>query len=217
MIGAPRVHVQVVRRVGAIVALMFVAWVLPTERLVSGITAGQKLPLVALAGGVAAILLGRFKPARALASVDWSLLLFFAGLFVVVGGIGKAGLLARMHEAVEPMFGAGVAQQTSVLAAFTVVGSNVVSNVPFVLVAREWIPHFADAHLAWYVLAVASTFAGNLTIVGSVANIIVLEQAKEKAPIGFFQYLRAGLPITLLTTALGVAMLLAMRAAGLLS
>lgn len=212
--GAPRIHKQVVRRIGVIVALMLVAWLLPTERLVPGISAGQKLPLVALAGGVAAILAGRYKPARTLASVDWSLLLFFAGLFVVVGGVGKAGILERLHAGVDPMFGTGVTRQTSVLAAFTVVGSNVVSNVPFVLVARDWIPTFTDPRLAWYVLAVASTFAGNLTIVGSVANIIVLEQAKDTVRVGFFQYLRAGLPITLLTTALGVAMLLGMRAAG---
>jgi Na+/H+ antiporter NhaD/arsenite permease-like protein len=212
--GAPRIHAQVVRRIGVIVALMLVAWLAPTERLVPGISAGQKLPLVALAGGVAAILFGRYKPTRALGTVDWSLLLFFAGLFVVVGGVGRAGILDRLHTAVDPMFGTGVARQTGVLAAFTVTGSNVVSNVPFVLVARDWIPTFTDPRLAWYVLAAASTFAGNLTIVGSVANIIVLEQAKDTVRIGFFQYLRAGLPITLLTTALGVAMLLAMRAAG---
>jgi Na+/H+ antiporter NhaD/arsenite permease-like protein len=151
---------------------------------------------------------------RALRSVDWPLLAFFAGLFVVVGGVGRAGILDRMHDAVVPLLGGGVARQTAVFAAFTVVGSNVVSNVPFVLVAREWVPTFTDPRLAWYVLAAASTFAGNLTIVGSVANIIVLEQAKDTVRIGFFQYLRAGLPITLLTTALGVAMLLGMRAAG---
>jgi Na+/H+ antiporter NhaD/arsenite permease-like protein len=215
LVGAPRVNVAVVRRIGVVLALMLVAWLVPTERFVPGITAGQKLPLVALAGGVAAILAGRYKPARALASVDWSLLLFFAGLFVVVGGVGKAGILDRLHAAVDPMFGTGVARQTGVLAAFTVAGSNVVSNVPFVLVARDWMASFDDPRLAWYVLAAASTFAGNLTIVGSVANIIVLEQAKDTVRIGFLQYLRAGLPITILTTVLGVAMLVAMRASGL--
>jgi Na+/H+ antiporter NhaD/arsenite permease-like protein len=210
----PSTDAPVVRRIGAIVLLMLVAWLAPTERLISGITAGQKLPLVALAGGAAAMLVAGRSPVRALRSVDWPLLAFFAGLFVVVGGVGRAGILDRMHDAVVPLLGGGVARQTAVFAAFTVVGSNVVSNVPFVLVAREWVPTFTDPRLAWYVLAAASTFAGNLTIVGSVANIIVLEQAKDTVRIGFFQYLRAGLPITLLTTALGVAMLLGMRAAG---
>jgi Na+/H+ antiporter NhaD/arsenite permease-like protein len=212
---APETDAPVVRRIGVIVALMLVAWLAPTERLVAGVTAGQKLPLVALAGGAAAIVAAGRAPARALASVDWPLLAFFAGLFVVVGGVGRAGILDRMHEAAGPLFGEGVARQTGALAGFTVAGSNVVSNVPFVLVARDWIPSFADPRLAWYVLAAASTFAGNLTIVGSVANIIVLEQAKDTVRVGFLQYLRAGLPITLLTTALGVAMLLGMRAIGL--
>ena len=129
--------------------------------------------------------------------------------------LAKAGLLDDMRRAVSPFFGESATHQATTFASFTVAGSNVVSNVPFVLVARDWIASFADPRTMWYVLAMASTFAGNLTVVGSVANIIVLEQAKDAAPIGFFTYLRAGLPITLLTTALGTALLLAMRAAGL--
>jgi Na+/H+ antiporter NhaD/arsenite permease-like protein len=147
--------------------------------------------------------------------VDWTLLLFFAGLFVVVGGVAKAGLVDDLRDAFRPLFGDGAARQTVALSGLSVAASNVVSNVPFVLVARDWVAGLADPRLAWYALAMASTFAGNLTIVGSVANIIVLEQSREKAPIGFLAYLRAGLPITLLTTAAGVAILLAMRAAGL--
>jgi Na+/H+ antiporter NhaD/arsenite permease-like protein len=129
--------------------------------------------------------------------------------------VAKAGLVDDMHRACVPLFGEGAARQTAAFSAFSVAASNVVSNVPFVLVARDWIHGFADPRLAWYALAMASTFAGNLTIVGSVANIIVVEQAKDEAPIGFLAYLRAGLPITLLTTAAGIAILLAMRAAGL--
>ncbi len=211
----PRVNGVVVKRMTALLGAMLVGWLLPTERLVPGITAGQKLPLVALAGGSAAFLLGRYPPIRALKRVDWPLLVFFAGLFVVVGGVAKVGLVDDMRDAVAPFFGGGAARQTLAFSAFAVAGSNVVSNVPFVLVARDWVPSFADPRMMWYVLAASATFAGNLTIVGSVANIIVLEQAKADAPIGFFTYLRAGLPITLLTTALGAALLLAMRAVGL--
>ncbi len=211
----PRVHAAVVGRICALLALMLVAWLAPVERLLPDVTAGQKLPLVALAGASLAFLVGRFRPARVLRRVDWTLLVFFAGLFIVVGGVAKAGLVDDMHRAVAPLFGEGPAKQTLAFSAFTVAGSNVVSNVPFVLVAREWVPNFADPRLAWYVLAMASTFAGNLTIVGSVANIIVVEQSRERAPIGFLEYLRAGLPITLLTTAAGAAILIGMRAAGL--
>ena len=213
--NAVRVNRVVVRRMFVVLALMLVAWLAPVETLLPTVTAGQKLPLGALAGGAAAFLVGRFRPQRVLRHVDWTLLLFFAGLFVVVGGVAKAGLVDDMHRGCAPFFGDGAARQTAALSAFSVGASNLVSNVPFVLVARDWIHGFADPRLAWYALAMASTFAGNLTIVGSVANIIVLEQAKDEAPIGFLAYLRAGLPITLLTTAAGIAILLAMRAAGL--
>jgi Na+/H+ antiporter NhaD/arsenite permease-like protein len=212
---APRVNRVVVGRMTALLALMLVGWLLPTERLVAGISPGQKLPLVALAGGSLAFLVGRYRPVRVLKNVDWTLLVFFVGLFVVVGGVAKAGLVDDIRRAVAPLFGDGATRQTVVFSALTVAGSNVVSNVPFVLVARDWIGSFADPRLLWYVLAMASTFAGNLTIVGSVANIIVLEQAKQTTPIGFLQYLRAGVPITLLTIVVGTGLLLAMRAVGL--
>lgn len=212
---APRVNAAVVWRIAALLAAMLVGWLVPLERALPTITAGQKLPLVALSGATAAFLVGRYRPARVLRHVDWTLLVFFAGLFVVVGGVAKAGLVDDMHAAVAPFFGDGASRQSVAFAGLTVAGSNVVSNVPFVLVARDWVYGFADPRLAWYVLALASTFAGNLTIVGSVANVIVVEQSKEEAPIGFLAYLRAGLPITVLTTVAGIALLLAMRAAGL--
>ncbi|MBI4569010.1 MAG: anion transporter, partial [Planctomycetes bacterium] len=134
--------------------------------------------------------------------------------FVVVGGVGKVNVLRDMHDAVTPFLGGSPGEQMAAFGAFTVVGSNVVSNVPFVLVACDWVKSFAHPALMWYVLAVASTFAGNLTIVGSVANIIVMEQAKERVTIGFLAYLRAGLPITLATTVVGLALLWAGAALG---
>jgi Na+/H+ antiporter NhaD/arsenite permease-like protein len=83
-------------------------------------------------------------------------------------------------------------------------GSNVVSNVPFILVVRETMQGLPDPRLGWELLAMASTFAGNLTLLGSVANIIVAERAREIGGIGFWAYFRVGLPLTLLTTAWGV-------------
>ena len=87
-------------------------------------------------------------------------------------------------------------------------GSNIFSNVPFVLVAGKWIPHFADPKLMWKVLALATTFAGNLTIIGSVANMIVVESAREHLEIGFWDYARFGIPITILTSIAGTFVLL---------
>jgi Na+/H+ antiporter NhaD/arsenite permease-like protein len=204
----PRVNGAVIGRVLGIVALMTAGFLLPLERWTAGVGAGQKLPLVALAGAVAVILAGRHLPAQAFRHVDWGLLVFFAGLFVVIDGINRTGILPALHGKVQALFDpAG-----GVLCAFTVAMSNLVSNVPYVLVARGWI----QGDFAWCLVAMASTFAGNLTIVGSVANMIVLELSRDRARIGFWEYCRAGVPVTLATTAAGFGLLHLVRAAGLL-
>jgi Na+/H+ antiporter NhaD/arsenite permease-like protein len=84
----------------------------------------------------------------------------------------------------------------------------VFSNVPFVLVAGKWIPGFANPELMWKVMALATTFAGNLTILGSIANIIVVESARHHIKIGFWDYAKIGIPVTILTTIIAVAILL---------
>ena len=91
----------------------------------------------------------------------------------------------------------------------SVLGSNLFSNVPFVLVAGKWIQGLPDPKLHWYLLALTSTFAGNLTLIGSMANLIVVELARGIYPIGFRQYFRYGLWITVITTTLGVSYLCA--------
>ena len=81
--------------------------------------------------------------------------------------------------------------------------SNVVSNVPAVMLLKSLVPGFSNSHVAWLALAMASTLAGNLTITGSVANIIVVETAKPDVHIGFWDYFRVGFPITVMTILLG--------------
>jgi Na+/H+ antiporter NhaD/arsenite permease-like protein len=85
--------------------------------------------------------------------------------------------------------------------------SNLVSNVPAVMLLKSVVPSFAHPHTAWLILAMASTLAGNLTITGSVANIIVVESAKPEIYIGFWDYFRAGLPTTVITLLVGCAWL----------
>src|SRR5262249_36922459 len=86
--------------------------------------------------------------------------------------------------------------------------SNLVSNVPAVLLFKTVVPGFGEPQRAWLILAMASTLAGNLTILGSVANLIVVETARaEHVAIGFWEYARVGVPITLLTLAVGWAIL----------
>ena len=76
--------------------------------------------------------------------VDWHLLVFFAPLFVVVEGLSDTGLPGAIYRHLQPMFGADPTAQAWNLTWFSVAGSNIFSDVPFVLVAGQWIPHFAD-------------------------------------------------------------------------
>lgn len=170
--------------------------------------AGLNLAWTALAGAALVMVLARRDTDEVLKLVDWHLLVFFAALFVVVEGLSDTGLPDAIYRHLRPMFGAGAAVQAWNLSWFSVAGSNIFSNVPFVLVAGKWIPRFADPALMWKVLALATTFAGNLTIIGSVANMIVVESAREHLEIGFWDYARFGIPITILTTIAGIFVLL---------
>ena len=173
--------------------------------------AGLNLAWTALAGAALVMVLARRDTHEVLKLVDWHLLVFFAALFVVVEGLSDTGLPDAIYRHLQPMFGAHVTAQAWNLSWFSVAGSNIFSNVPFVLVAGKWIQHFADPALMWKVLALSTTFAGNLTIVGSVANMIVIESARQHLEVSFWDYARLGIPITILTTAAGVILLLVVR------
>jgi len=181
---------------------------------VAGFLAGFPLAWTALFAAALLMAVAGRAPREALARVDWPLLLFFAGLFVVVAGVGRAGLAERFYQAFAPWLGASLERQVVAFSGFTVVASQVVSNVPFVLLAGHWIPRLVDPELLWLATALSSTLAGNLTVVGSVANIIVLELAGARGRIGFWRFLRYGAVVTTVTLAASIALLLGERALG---
>jgi Na+/H+ antiporter NhaD/arsenite permease-like protein len=91
------------------------------------------------------------------------------------------------------------------LAAVTAVISNLVSNVPAALVLKPFVPTLQDPQHAWLTIAMASTLAGNFTLVGSVANLIVAYRAANRGiAIGFWTYFKVGAPLTLATLVLGL-------------
>ena len=188
----------------ALVCVVFVS-------IFAGFLAGSNLAWTAMAGAALVMVLARRDTRDVLKLVDWHLLLFFAALFVVVDGLSDTGLPDAIYSRLQPIFGLSPPAQAWNLAWFSVLGSNVFSNVPFVLVAGNWIARFTEPTLMWKVLALATTFAGNLTIIGSVANMIVVESARDHIQVGFWDYARFGIPITILTTAAGVVLLLVLR------
>ena len=177
----------------------------------AGFVAGLNLSWTAMAGGALVMVLAKRDTHQVLKLVDWNLLVFFAALFIVVEGLSKTGLPDQTYRHVQPLFGSSTASQAWNFAWFSELGSNVFSNVPFVLVAGKWINNFARPELMWKVMALTTTFAGNLTIVGSVANIIVVESARGHIELGFWDYARYGIPVTILTTVAGLLILLALH------
>ena len=157
-------------------------------------------------GGAAILLMSRRMASRDLIGlVDWHLLVLFIGLFVVNHAVADAGLTARASDS---LHAAGVdLADVRFLFPVTVVLSNLVSNVPAVMLL---LPH-ASHPLAGPVLALASTLAGNLLIVGSIANIIVVDQARRLGvDIDWHTHARIGIPVTLATLAVAAAWLTAL-------
>ena len=125
----------------------------------------------------------------------------FAELSIVVTGLETAVLTKETVAAV----GRLNLDAVPVLSAVTAGLSNLVSNAPAVLVLKPFITNSADPQRAWLVVAMASTLAGNFTLVGSVANLIVAQRATaEGVTVGFWTYFKVGEPLTLLTIAFGV-------------
>jgi Na+/H+ antiporter NhaD/arsenite permease-like protein len=153
---------------------------------------------------------------RVFSTIDWTLLVFFAGLFAVVAGIARVGVLDRGFDALAPVVARGDLTGDLAFVALVVVASNVVSNVPLVVVAVAWVPRMPEPAWGYVMLAVASTLAGNLTLFGSVANIIVMESAGPRGEIGFWRFLRYGSLVTVVDLVFAFAVLGGEHALGLI-
>lgn len=161
------------------------------------------IPLIALVGASLVLIFTKQDGKQILAGVDWSLLLFFASLFIIVAAIRQSGVLDIVFEI-------SLQQNTlSILVIFllSLILSQLVSNVPYVVLV---LPIFALAKsdILWLSLAASSTLAGNLTIIGAMANLIVIEQAqKENVRITPKKFYRSSILITTATYILAIAFL----------
>jgi Na+/H+ antiporter NhaD/arsenite permease-like protein len=176
--------------------------------VVAAFFAGLPMSWSAIAGAAVVMALSTLPPRAALEKVDFILLLFFASLFVVVHGVHQEGWAQAMRGLFEPLMHGGPWRESFGFASLTLLASNLFSNVPYVMLARHWVPGMDSPELGWQVLALSSTLAGNLTLIGSVANLIVFELARDKVQMGFWRYLKIGFPVTLLSLGAGLAVLL---------
>jgi Na+/H+ antiporter NhaD/arsenite permease-like protein len=192
----PHVYRRWVRKCSLVMAGVLLAFV------------AQAPPVVAALVGASLMLVTRaVNPKRLYARVDWPLLALFTGLFMVVAGVEKVGLAERLLALLEPLH----PQNVWGLTAVTALLSNVVSNVPAVMVLKSIVPQLPHPERAWLTLSMASTLAGNLTLPGSLATVIVVERARGQASIKFLDFLKVGLPTGLVSLGIGAAWLALVR------
>lgn len=178
-----------------------------TAVVIAGFFSGFHLGYTTLTGVVILILADHKDPREVFSRVDWSLLLFFCCLFVVIAGLGKTGIIEQSWKHSAPYLNFTQAPGLILFSGLMTIGSNLVSNVPMVLLTGPHLTELGSAQMGWVLLAFTTTVAGNFTLIGSVANIIVAERARDSYTLGFFEYLRFGLPSTILVMTAGVAVI----------
>jgi Na+/H+ antiporter NhaD/arsenite permease-like protein len=180
---------------------MIIKSVAVTIAMVGGFFAGVDPALVAIVAGSVLLFSRRIRSEKIYAEINWTLLLMFAGLFIVVAGLDRSVLSPDVIAAVGGLH----LENISVLTGITGLLSNIVSNVPAVLVLKPFVEQLQNQHRAWLTVAMASTLAGNFAILGSVANLIVVQGARaQNIEISFWEYFKVGAPLTLLTVSVGV-------------
>lgn len=169
--------------------------------VLAGFLAGYDTALVAAAGAAILLVTRRVRPGKVYRAIDWDLLMLFVGLFVIVGAGERAGFDRRLFSWLAPL---GVTTIAGLSATAVVLG-NAISNVPAVMLFTKIVPKLPEPVTSWLALAMSSTLAGNLTILGSIANLIVVEGARRRGVrIGFLEYAAVGVPVTLVTLAFGI-------------
>ncbi|OAN47543.1 anion transporter [Chloroflexus islandicus] len=187
-----RVYRPLLRKAALVITLMLIAFLV-----------GVPVPVAAFVAAGALLATRRLRPERVFKTIDWGLLAFFAGLFVVTHALETQGWTEQLFTALAPLAQAGMVPFGLV----SVVLSNLISNVPAVLLLQGLIPAFADQQRAWLTLAATATLAGNLTLLGSVANLIMAElAARWGVRVSFGAYLKVGLPVTILTVAVSLVL-----------
>jgi Na+/H+ antiporter NhaD/arsenite permease-like protein len=182
-----------IKRAVPVLVLTLVAFFLST-------TFQLPISIIALAGAALVMLTSKLNPTQVIKGVDWVLLVFFAGLFIVIGGAHQAGVLnAALDKITITPDLPGILS----ISAFSLAVSQVVSNVPLTMLVIPAIQN-VPGDVLWIALAAGATLGGNLTIIGAVANIIVVEgAAREGVTVRFREFLKAGAVVSILTVAAG--------------
>jgi Na+/H+ antiporter NhaD/arsenite permease-like protein len=163
--------------------------------------------VVALLGAGVLVLLSRSKPRDFMPSVEWETLLFFAGLFIMIGALVKTGVIGQLASAAARATGGEPLTATMLILFVSALLSGVIDNIPYVAAMSpivqqltEGVPDPVQADALWWALAIGADFGGNLTAIGASANVVVLGIAKRSGfPISFWEFTKKGAVVTLVT------------------
>jgi Na+/H+ antiporter NhaD/arsenite permease-like protein len=166
--------------------------------------------LVALLGAGALILTSKLEQSEYMANVEWDTLLFMVGLFIMVGALFKTGVIKMLGEMASDFTGGNVLVTTMLILVISTVVSGFIDNVPYVATMTPIVSHLASTitgphhhHVLWWSLALGGDLGGNLTAVGSSANIVMLGIAMRSGhPISFGEFTRKGIVVTAISTVL---------------
>ena len=166
--------------------------------------------IVALVGAGTLILISRMDRSDYLSSVEWETLLFFAGLFVMIGALVKTGVVGEIAQSAIQITGGDALSTTMLILGVSVPVSGIIDNVPYVATMTPIVsevaaslPDGTDPNVLWWALALGADFGGNLTAVGASANVVMLGIAKRSGnPISFWEFTRKGFVVTAMSAAL---------------
>lgn len=165
--------------------------------------------VVALLGAGVLVLVSKVQPRDYLEAVEWETLLFFAGLFVMIGALVKTGVVAALAEGAARVTGGNALLAVLLILVVSAVLSGVIDNIPYVatmsplvLALSQDIADPGHSHALWWSLALGADFGGNMTAIGASANVVVLGiAARAGSPISFWEFTRKGVVVTAVTVA----------------
>jgi Na+/H+ antiporter NhaD/arsenite permease-like protein len=193
-----------------VVSLVVLAGVLAA--FVGHTTLGLEPSVVALSGGLLLVALSRLDPAELARDVEWPTLVFFAGLFVMVGALVNTGAIAALADQASHAIGGDLWLGAMVLLWASAGLSAIIDNIPYVATMSPIVeqlvagaPANEPGQVLWWALALGADLGGNATAVGASANVVVLGlAAKAGSPISFWQFTRYGVVVAAITVALAV-------------
>ncbi|WP_149830625.1 ArsB/NhaD family transporter [Streptomyces tailanensis] len=167
--------------------------------------------VVALLGAGLLIAVSSAETGDVLKEVEWPTLAFFAGLFIMIGGLIETGVIGEISTSLADAIGDNELGGSMLMVTASAVLSGIVDNIPYVAtmapITADLVENMGGApdHVMWWALAIGADLGGNATAIGASANVVVLGIAeRSRQPITFWQFTKYGLVVTVVTVALSV-------------